>query len=58
IHKYWKFIDGKIWPSATLIFNNTSYNEDENNRENNTEDGISFGMEAKSLLQENEDIID
>ncbi|CAG8692895.1 9942_t:CDS:2, partial [Acaulospora morrowiae] len=54
IHKHWRFIDGEIWPSATSIFDDTSYNEDENDRESDTEDGMSFGMGAKSLLQEKE----
>ncbi|CAG8568351.1 5067_t:CDS:2, partial [Acaulospora morrowiae] len=37
---------------VTSIFNDTSYNEDENNRESNTENGMSFGMGANSLLLE------
>ncbi|CAG8472563.1 10971_t:CDS:1, partial [Acaulospora morrowiae] len=54
IHKYWRFNDGKIWSSATSIFNDTSYNKDENDRKSNTEDGMSFEMEVKFLLQKNE----
>ncbi|CAG8750311.1 3677_t:CDS:1 [Acaulospora morrowiae] len=42
---------------ATLIFDNTLYNENKNNRESNTKDRMSFGIEAKSLLQKKEDII-
>ncbi|CAG8713502.1 2478_t:CDS:1, partial [Acaulospora morrowiae] len=40
--------------SATSIFDDTSYNVDENNRKSNIKDEISFGMEVKSLLQEKE----
>jgi hypothetical protein len=43
---------------ATSIFDDTSYNEDENDGESDTEDGMSFGMGAKSLLQEKEGMID
>ncbi|CAG8724718.1 1636_t:CDS:2, partial [Acaulospora morrowiae] len=44
----------EIWLSATSIFDDTLYNKDKNDRESDTEDGMSFEMGAKSLLQEKE----